>query len=84
MNYVRKMVGSSSKQFQGEYMEIVDRVNLDLYGVVTCLDSDGIFIIIGTSKSLLSWNIQSRQIVYKIDTGLFHSNQSVSSFYSSP
>ena len=84
MNHVRKMVGSSSKQFQGEYMEIVDRVNLDLYGVVTCLDSDGIFIIIGTSKSLLSWNIQSRQIVYKIDTGLFHSNPSVSSFYSSP
>ena len=65
-------------------MEIVDRVNLDLYGVVTCLDSDGTFIIIGTSKSLLSWNIQSRQIVYKIDTGLFPSNQSVSSFNSSP
>ena len=71
MTHVRKMLGTSSKQFQGEYMEIVDRVNLDLHGVITCLDSDGISIIIGTSKSLLSWNIQSRELMYKIETGLF-------------
>ena len=47
LKHVKRMISSENEGLLGEYMDIVNKIFLDFYGVITCLASDGILLTIG-------------------------------------
>ena len=65
LTHRRKEIGKDDSEFMEETL----RLSENSAGVVTCLDTDGSMIMIGTSRYILLWDMRSRSWLQKIHSG---------------
>ena len=72
LEHKTKTIGDEENHIQGEFLEQKASISFGYSGVLTCVDSDGSVLVIGTSNHWIVFDIESETTLIKLASGILN------------